>query len=223
VLGDVHRAVDSGRRSDDLGRGVRAVVLERVAGQVVVVLVGVAVLLAMPSPVRGLLGGPGDIGPAAVVTAGVLLALLGLATVPRVRRAMLTLAVATRDGLLNARTGPAVAALSLVAMAGHMALLVVAALGVGVRATPAELLPLLVLSLLAMGLPLNVPPGWARTRAWRPRWPSASWLWSRRCPDSGCSCCAGRSNVQPAAVHMSGTPPCQWCESRRDRVRRCVS
>jgi uncharacterized membrane protein YbhN (UPF0104 family) len=164
VLGDVHRAVDSGRRSDDLGRGVRAVVLERVAGQVVVVLVGVAVLLAMPSPVRGLLGGPGDIGPAAVVTAGVLLALLGLATVPRVRRAMLTLAVATRDGLLNARTGPAVAALSLVAMAGHMALLVVAALGVGVRATPAELLPLLVLSLLAMGLPLNVG-GWGPREA----------------------------------------------------------
>ncbi|MYS78315.1 UPF0104 family protein, partial [Streptomyces sp. SID5926] len=32
VLGDVHRAVRHGRSAGDLGRGVRAVVLERVAG-----------------------------------------------------------------------------------------------------------------------------------------------------------------------------------------------
>lgn len=34
VLGDVHRAVRHGQSAGDLGRGVRAVVLERVAGQV---------------------------------------------------------------------------------------------------------------------------------------------------------------------------------------------
>ncbi|MGC3005360.1 lysylphosphatidylglycerol synthase domain-containing protein, partial [Streptomyces sp. G35A] len=33
VLGDVHRAVRHGQRAGDLGRGVRAVVLERAAGQ----------------------------------------------------------------------------------------------------------------------------------------------------------------------------------------------
>ncbi len=161
VLGDVHRAVDHGRRSGDLGRGVQAVVLERVAGQAVVVVVGVGVLLAVPSPVRGLLGG---LGPAALTAAGVVVVLLGLATIPRVRRALAGLVAGVRDGLLRARTGPAVTGLSLVAMAGHLALLAVAALAVGVRVTPGELLPLLVLPLLAMGLPLNVG-GWGPREA----------------------------------------------------------
>src|SRR5918992_3219149 len=49
VLGDVHRAVRHGRQEGDLGRGVRAVVLERAAGQVVVVAVAVPVLLARPA------------------------------------------------------------------------------------------------------------------------------------------------------------------------------
>jgi uncharacterized membrane protein YbhN (UPF0104 family) len=161
VLGDVHRAVDHGRRNGDLGRGVRAVVLERVAGQVVVVVVGVVVLLAVPSPVRGLLGGLGQVGLAAGA-AGVVV--LGLAAVPAIRRRLTPLAAATRDGLLTTRTGPGVLALSLVAMAGHLALLVVAAAVVGVRATPIDLLPLLILPLLAMGLPLNVG-GWGPREA----------------------------------------------------------
>ena len=45
VLGDVHRAVRHGQSTGDIGRGVRAVVLERTAGQVVLVAVGGAVLL----------------------------------------------------------------------------------------------------------------------------------------------------------------------------------
>src|SRR5882757_2156567 len=49
VLGDVHRAVSHGRQAGDVGRGVRAVVLERLAGQVVLVVVGVGVLLAQPT------------------------------------------------------------------------------------------------------------------------------------------------------------------------------
>src|SRR5262245_41045521 len=49
VLGDVHRAVSHGRQSGDVGRGVRAVVLERSAGQVVLLVVGAGVLLAQPS------------------------------------------------------------------------------------------------------------------------------------------------------------------------------
>ncbi|MFC7567730.1 lysylphosphatidylglycerol synthase transmembrane domain-containing protein [Actinomadura namibiensis] len=54
VLGDVRRAVGHGRASGDLGRGVRAVVLERVAGQAVLVAVGLLVLLASgPVPLPG--------------------------------------------------------------------------------------------------------------------------------------------------------------------------
>jgi uncharacterized membrane protein YbhN (UPF0104 family) len=52
VLGDVHRAVRHGRDVGDIGRGIRAVVLERFAGQVVQVVIAVVALLALPSPVR---------------------------------------------------------------------------------------------------------------------------------------------------------------------------
>ncbi|MER6141283.1 lysylphosphatidylglycerol synthase domain-containing protein, partial [Streptomyces sparsogenes] len=49
VLGDVHRAVRHGSDAGDVGRGVRAVVLERTAGQVVLAAVGAGILLARPS------------------------------------------------------------------------------------------------------------------------------------------------------------------------------
>ncbi|WP_344319685.1 lysylphosphatidylglycerol synthase domain-containing protein, partial [Streptomyces yatensis] len=58
VLGDVHRAVRHGRDAGDVGRGVRAVVLERVAGQVVLIAVGVAILLAHPSSALEQVGRP---------------------------------------------------------------------------------------------------------------------------------------------------------------------
>ena len=48
VLGDVHRAVSHGRQEGDVGRGVRAVVLERVTGPGGAGLVGIAALLCRP-------------------------------------------------------------------------------------------------------------------------------------------------------------------------------
>lgn len=153
VLGDVHRAVRHGR---DDGRGLRAVVLERTAGQVVVVVAGLAVLLARPVLLGGLLPALG---------AG--LALLGVVAlvawrVPRVRTVLGAAASDVR--VLARRTGPAVVALSLTALAGYLALFVVAARAAGATAPVAELLPLLVLSLLAMVLPLNVG-GWGPREA----------------------------------------------------------
>jgi uncharacterized membrane protein YbhN (UPF0104 family) len=56
-------------------------------------------------------------------------------------------------------TWPALLLLSVVALAGYLALFVVAARAAGSDATLRELLPLLVLGLLAMALPLNVG-GW---------------------------------------------------------------
>lgn len=55
VLGDVHRAVRHGRDAGDVGRGIRAVVWERTAGQVVQAGIALAVLFAFPSPVRSYL------------------------------------------------------------------------------------------------------------------------------------------------------------------------
>ena len=52
VLGDVHRGISHGRDTSDIGRGLRAVAWERSAGQVVQVVLTVAVLLVLPSPVR---------------------------------------------------------------------------------------------------------------------------------------------------------------------------
>ena len=53
VVGDVHRGISHGRDTSDVGRGLRAVAWERSAGQVVQVVLTVAVLLVVPSPVRG--------------------------------------------------------------------------------------------------------------------------------------------------------------------------
>ena len=53
VVGDVHRGISHGRESRDVGLGLRAVAWERSAGQAVQILLTIAVLLVLPSPVRG--------------------------------------------------------------------------------------------------------------------------------------------------------------------------
>jgi uncharacterized membrane protein YbhN (UPF0104 family) len=160
VLGDVHRAVRHGQSAGDVGRGVRAVVLERTAGQLVLVVAGVTVLLTLPSPVMQ---------DARRIAAPVLFAAVGaLAVVLAVRvrsskprrggrlRAALTEA---REGLLSRRNAPGVALSSAVVLAGHLGMFVVAARVAGSGASVLALLPIAVLALLAMGLPLNVG-GW---------------------------------------------------------------
>ncbi|MEQ4305065.1 lysylphosphatidylglycerol synthase transmembrane domain-containing protein [Plantactinospora sp. B6F1] len=73
VLGDVHRAVRHGRDVQDVGRGVRAVVLERCAGQVVLVTVGaLALLLAAPVPLPAAAGPTGRLVAVVLGTALVL-------------------------------------------------------------------------------------------------------------------------------------------------------
>ncbi|MEU2063298.1 lysylphosphatidylglycerol synthase transmembrane domain-containing protein [Streptomyces sp. NPDC013455] len=157
VLGDVHRAVRHGRSAGDLRRGVKAVVLERVAGQLALAVAGAAVLLTLPSPVRS---GVRDFAPpAALAGAGALAVVLAVRmNRPPSRRGgplRRTLAEARR-GLASRRSGPGVALASAVVLAGHLALFVVAARTTGCAAPPAVLLPLAVLALLAMSVPLNV-------------------------------------------------------------------
>ncbi|MHA6785019.1 lysylphosphatidylglycerol synthase domain-containing protein [Pseudonocardia saturnea] len=153
VLGDVHRAVAHGRADP---RGLRAVVLERTAGQLVVVLAALAILLTRPD-LLGLLPGTWLVPVALAVAA------LALCSA-RVRGALRTIAADARATVLHRGTGPGVAALSLLALAGYLALFVVAARAAGVVAPVGELLPLLVLALLAMALPLNVG-GWGPREA----------------------------------------------------------
>lgn len=155
VLGDVHRAVRHGRSEGDLGRGVKAVVLERVAGQLALTVCGAAVLLTLPSPVRA------DARTAAVpvvlAAAAVLAVVLGARRTPSRRAGAVRRFLAdARLGLASRRTGPGVALSSAVVLAGHLAVFVVAARTTGSAAPVVVLLPLAVLALAAMGLPLNI-------------------------------------------------------------------
>ena len=164
VLGDVHRAVHHGRSAGDVGRGVRAVVLERTGGQIVLIVLSVAVLLAQPAVVSAEVH--------AIVPAGVvLLAALGVAAIAvaavlkwgrrtsRWRGAVATTLADLRLGLLSRRTWPSVVLLSSVVLVGHISLFLVAARTAGSAAPLGQLVPLIVLALLASGLPVNIG-GW---------------------------------------------------------------
>ncbi|MFE9443875.1 lysylphosphatidylglycerol synthase transmembrane domain-containing protein [Streptomyces sp. NPDC006602] len=160
VLGDVHRAVRHGQSAGDLGRGVRSVVIERAAGQLVLAVVGVAVLLTMPSPVLADARHFAPLIAFAVLGAlAVVLALRMNRSPSRRGRALRASLGEAREGLLSRRNLPGVALSSTVVLAGHLGMFVVAARVAGSAASAAVLLPLAVLALLAMSLPLNVG-GW---------------------------------------------------------------
>jgi uncharacterized membrane protein YbhN (UPF0104 family) len=125
VLGDVHRGVS---------HGLRPVVWERVAGQVVQVALTVAVLLVLPSPVRDEMP---YVALGLLLAAGVVVALRR----PRLPRGCAAVAIAS----------------ALVAL-GHAVTFLVAARTAGVSAPLSELLPLALLVLLIAALP-NVG-GW---------------------------------------------------------------
>ncbi|GAB1640281.1 lysylphosphatidylglycerol synthase transmembrane domain-containing protein [Krasilnikovia sp. MM14-A1259] len=165
VLGDVDRAVRHGRDSGDVGRGVRAVVLERTAGQIVLVGVGLTVLLTVPSPVLTQLKAHGT-AVAATTTTLLGAAAVVLVTCARMRRGTSRWARAARTGLAEIREGllarrnlPGVLLASTVVLAGHLATFVVAARAAGSAAPLLRLAPLMLLALLAMTLPVNVG-GW---------------------------------------------------------------
>jgi len=156
VLGDVHRAVSHGRDEGDVGRGIRAVVWERTAGQVVQVGMAVLVLFAFPSPVRAYM-------PAVtvIVVVGGLAAVLLTRALPRGGQSRWAKALRTaksdiRNGLLSRRNWLRIVFASAVAVVGHLATFLIAAETAGSAAPLAQLVPLTLLALLAMGVPANV-------------------------------------------------------------------
>ena len=163
VLGDVHRAVGYGRSIGDVGRGVRVVAIERVTGQLAIIVVGLGVLLASRPTLLGAMI-PGRSGGAELLAVLVALgaALLWTARHPRaarIRTALRSACTEARSGALSRSTWPGLLALSVVTLAGYLTLFFVAARVAGSHASLGELLPLLVLGLLAMALPLNIG-GW---------------------------------------------------------------
>ncbi|MFG2107586.1 lysylphosphatidylglycerol synthase domain-containing protein [Micromonospora chersina] len=156
VLGDVHRAVRHGRDAGDVARGVRAVVWERTAGQVVQLVIAVAVLAALPSPVRPYLPAVAAGLAAVALTLALMARAVPRSGASRWARAARTAVADVRAGLLGRRTWLGVVVASAVVVAGHLATFVVAARTAGADAPLSRLVPLTLLALLAMGLPLNV-------------------------------------------------------------------
>jgi uncharacterized membrane protein YbhN (UPF0104 family) len=171
VLGDAHRAVTHGQNVGDVGRGVRAVVLERAGGQVVLIASGVTVLLVEPSlaaaVAHDLIPGPGItaavLGGLAAVVAFAAWAGRGTSS-SKWRRGIATALADARLGLLALDAWPGVLALSAAALLGHLALFLVAVRTAGSAAPIGQLLPLMLLALLVMGLPVNVG-GWGPREA----------------------------------------------------------
>ncbi len=167
VLGDVHRAIDHGRYAGDVPRGVRAVVLERMAGQVVLAAAGAVALFVLPAASTG----PGVITVAVWAGVAGLLAMVAVCA-PRFGRRSDALwwrvlretARDVRNGLCTRTTGPAVLVLSVAALAGHVTLFVVAARAAGVTEPVGVLLPPAVAALIAMSVPAGVG-GWGPREA----------------------------------------------------------
>ena len=165
VLGDVSRALRHGREAGSPGRAAGAVALERLAGQVVQLVLAAAVLLVVPSPVRA-----GFRSVAVVLClAAVVVALLALA-VPRARFLLRgrPRVDAVRLALLDRRRWPGILLTSLGALVGCLLTFLVAARAVGVTAPTVRLLPLALIVLVAMAVPANVA-------GWGPREGAAAW------------------------------------------------
>ena len=167
IMGDVHRAARHGREVGDLGRGVRAVALERFAGQAVQVALALVVLSLLPSPVRGSM--PLVAGGAAAVALGVVLVVaVGRVDLSRRGRALRRVVADVRGGLLGRRSWVGIVLASVVAVAGHVATFLIAVRTAGVDVSPLRLLPLALLVLLAMAVPLSLA-------GWGPREGMAAW------------------------------------------------
>jgi glycosyltransferase 2 family protein len=153
VAGDVHRGVSHGREAHDVGRGLRAVGWERGAGQVVQLVLTIAVLLVLPSPLRSSM--PFVAVAAAAVVLGIVL--LGRVRVrgdhSRWTRVWEAVVDDVRNGVLRRNALPAVVLASALVLIGHTATFIVAARTAGVDAPLSRLLPLASVAMLAMVLP----------------------------------------------------------------------
>jgi uncharacterized membrane protein YbhN (UPF0104 family) len=164
VLGDVHRAVRNGRDAGDLARGVRAVILERTAGQVVLVAVAVMALAAGSSPYLPVFDAfeiPLTVLAIVVCVLAVVVA-AGLGRGRRSekwRRSVATFLVDARTALFARDSWPAVLGFSVLALCGHVGLFLTAARVAGSPAPLTALVSPILLALLVMALPVNVG-GW---------------------------------------------------------------
>ena len=170
VAGDVHRGVRHGRELRDVGRGLRAVVWERTAGQVIQLVLTISVLLVLPSPVRSYM----PLVAVALVATAVALVLVDRVQTRRGRsrweRARNAVVADIRDGVLHKNALPAIVLTTIVAVLGYAVIFLIAAQTAGVTAPLSRLLPLAFLAILAMVLP--------SIAGWGPREGATAWVFS---------------------------------------------
>ncbi len=169
IVGDVHRGVSHGRAMRDVGRGLRSVVWERAAGQVVQVLLTVVVLLALPSPLQSAMP-PVAIALAVATVAIVLLTRLRPDARSAWGRARSAAGSDIRDALLARRAWLGISLVSALVVAGYAITFIVAARSAGTTAPLLRLLPIALLAVMAMVLP-NVG-------GWGPREGVAAWVFA---------------------------------------------
>jgi len=159
VLGDVHRAVTHGRRAGDVVRGLRAVAWERLWGQVVQAVLTSVVLLTLPSPVRPAL--PYVLAGVACVAGCAALVVRRAARRGRSRlaRGAQTVFADLRHGLLAPDVWPKLTLASVLVVAGHTGMFVIAARVAGCTAPLGELVALLTVVQTAAVIPLSIG-GW---------------------------------------------------------------
>ncbi|MCW2978477.1 MAG: flippase-like protein [Solirubrobacterales bacterium] len=202
VAGDVHRGVRHGRDAGDFGHALRAVVWERTAGQVVQVLLTIAVLFTMPSPLRSSMP---FIALALAATALVVVLVVragwgrGHSRWERAR----DMAVADIRGcILNKRALATVVLATTIAVLGHVLTFLIAARAVGVTAPVTRLLPLAFLSITAMVLP-NIG-------GWGPREGLTAWAFSA-------------AGLGAALAQRPPSPTESWCSPPASPVDWCCS
>jgi hypothetical protein len=171
IVGDVHRGVVHGRDVGSVGGGLRAVAWERTAGQLVQAAVAIVVLAALPSPVRAAV-------PAALLVLGAAAAVAAAVAVLAARMPAGRVARAVRAVTADLRAGPLargirleVALASLVVVAGHTTVFLIAAHAAGASASVSTLLPLAILVQLATSAPLGIA-------GWGPREGAAAWAFA---------------------------------------------
>jgi glycosyltransferase 2 family protein len=167
IVGDVHRGVSHGRDVRDVGRALRAVAWERLAGQIVQVVLTMVLLLALPSPVDSYMP---------LVAIALVIAVLAIALAARTRpggdrsawaRVRNAAAADIRDGLLARRAWLGIAVASALVVCGHAITFLIAARTAGTTASLSRMLPLALLVMLVMVLP--------SVGGWGPREGATAW------------------------------------------------
>lgn len=195
VLGDVHRGIRQGKAAGDLGRGIRVVVWERCAGQVVQIALAVGVLAVFASPDRvALLLGATGAGVAIALGWLVLRRTARRAPDSRYARSIATAADELRRGVFTPAAWPGILAASVMVVIGHTATFLIAARAVGVTASMGRLLPLALVVLIASALPLNVG-------GWGPREGVAAWIFA----GAGLGAAAGVATATAYGVLVIGS------------------